>query len=473
MEFFSQFDVIVSALDNVRARAHLGKMAVKAGKPMVDGGTMGFHGQTMVFQRGATECYNCRPIPQNNEESFAVCTIRNTPERPIHCIVYAKNFYDCFFGGDQENSFKGDIRLEEFMRGEVDDEAILRACKEVFDALFYHRISSKLELDSLQHRSTVIHPLRYEEALAMTETLTNPGSTFDAAEDRRQRASPYECERLWSVAECARRFVRSMFNILKQRADRLGSLTFDKDDDDCMMLVYCVTTLRTYNFMVRAATGNKHKYLTYYDCKDKAGRIIPAIASTNAIAAATELQEVVKLVGRQFQLLNCVVFGVTGDNKLNGSEMNTANLNCEHCSGRSHNLRVECDFGRRTWGELEEFCSRVLSYGREMYSRARNGDNNCILDRTPATQPNRSRTLASFDDYISERQTMEVNFIPDECSELALAVFLRHRDHAEGFAQLAGSTPQGIRQELLRHKRAAFEKRREQRARDCRDAGWR
>jgi hypothetical protein len=78
-----------------------------------------------------------------------------------------------------------------------------------------------------------------------------------------------------------------MFNILKHSKDKLGTLSFEKDDENCMMLVYCVTTLRTYNFMIRQAPGNKHKYLTYFDCKDKAGRIIPAIASTNAIAAAT------------------------------------------------------------------------------------------------------------------------------------------------------------------------------------------
>ena len=37
----------------------------------------------------ATECYECRtkPVPK----SYPVCTIRNTPDKPIHCIAWAKD----------------------------------------------------------------------------------------------------------------------------------------------------------------------------------------------------------------------------------------------------------------------------------------------------------------------------------------------------------------------------------------------
>jgi ubiquitin-like 1-activating enzyme E1 B len=90
--FFSQFDIIVSALDNVAARRHLSEMAIKVGKPIVDAGTEGFSGQAKAVKRFLNDCHNC--IPQVKEESFAVCTIRNTPERPVHCVAYAKTLYD-------------------------------------------------------------------------------------------------------------------------------------------------------------------------------------------------------------------------------------------------------------------------------------------------------------------------------------------------------------------------------------------
>ena len=44
--------------------------------------------------------------------------------------------------------------------------------------------------------------------------------------------------------------------------------------------------LRTGNFINPDSTKNKHKFLTFYESKDLAGKIQPAIASTNSIAAA-------------------------------------------------------------------------------------------------------------------------------------------------------------------------------------------
>lgn len=57
-----------------------------------------------------------------------------------------------------------------------------------------------------------------------------------------------------------------------------------------MMLVYCMTNLRTYNFINWTSLHNQHQFITYYRCKDIAGKVMPAIASTNAIAAALELR---------------------------------------------------------------------------------------------------------------------------------------------------------------------------------------
>jgi ubiquitin-like 1-activating enzyme E1 B len=98
----------------MKARAHVGMMCIKAGCHMVDAGTQGFNGQTRSVVKGISQCHNCRSF-QTNEQTFAVCTIRSRPEQPIHCITYAKNFYDCFFGADEDNSFKGEIKLSEFI----------------------------------------------------------------------------------------------------------------------------------------------------------------------------------------------------------------------------------------------------------------------------------------------------------------------------------------------------------------------
>lgn len=72
---------------------------------------------------------------------------------------------------------------------------------------------------------------------------------------------------------------------MKRRFKGTLPSAFEKDDEDCMLLVCCITNLRTYNF-INDSKQNQLKYLTFYQCKDLIGRVMPAIASTNAIAAA-------------------------------------------------------------------------------------------------------------------------------------------------------------------------------------------
>lgn len=167
------------------------------------------------------------------------------------------------------------------------------------------------------------------------------------------------------MATYADRFLSSLANILKHRKSELGQLSFEKDDPDCMMLVYCTSTLRTYNFMNRESSHNRHRYQTYYECKDLAGNVIPAIASTNSIAAATEVQELIKLLAEQHDKLNYVTYYNDFREKLMGSEHNSPNPSCVCCSKRSLFLMLECDFDTTTFGMIDEALRPYLSYGRD------------------------------------------------------------------------------------------------------------
>lgn len=44
--------------------------------------------QVTVHLKGKTECFECEPKPV--PKSYPICTLRNTPDKPIHCIVWAK-----------------------------------------------------------------------------------------------------------------------------------------------------------------------------------------------------------------------------------------------------------------------------------------------------------------------------------------------------------------------------------------------
>ena len=51
-------------------------------------------------QKGITECYECHPKP--TPKQYAYCTIRSFPKEPIHCIVWAKEEFSSYFGGQQQ-----------------------------------------------------------------------------------------------------------------------------------------------------------------------------------------------------------------------------------------------------------------------------------------------------------------------------------------------------------------------------------
>jgi hypothetical protein len=42
-----------------------------------------------VHLKDQTECFECQPKPV--PKSFPICTLRNTPDKPIHCIVWSKD----------------------------------------------------------------------------------------------------------------------------------------------------------------------------------------------------------------------------------------------------------------------------------------------------------------------------------------------------------------------------------------------
>lgn len=48
------------------------------------------------FQQGLTACYECQPKP--TQKVYPICTIRSTPDKPVHCVVWAKELFKLLFG---------------------------------------------------------------------------------------------------------------------------------------------------------------------------------------------------------------------------------------------------------------------------------------------------------------------------------------------------------------------------------------
>ena len=98
-EFYRQFQVIIGGLDNIEARRFLNNMCHRlvewegdepqVGTFFIDGGTEGFQGQARLIHPFKTACYECTldQLPPD-ENSYPMCTVKETPRLPEHCIQY-------------------------------------------------------------------------------------------------------------------------------------------------------------------------------------------------------------------------------------------------------------------------------------------------------------------------------------------------------------------------------------------------
>ncbi|KAM6928447.1 ubiquitin-like modifier-activating enzyme 1 [Xenentodon cancila] len=98
--FFMRLDGVAAALDNVEARVYLDERCVQHKKPLLEGGTLGSKGHTLVVVPHLTESYG---PAKSSSNAIPLCTLKNFPHRIEHTLQWARDQFEGLFKQTPEN----------------------------------------------------------------------------------------------------------------------------------------------------------------------------------------------------------------------------------------------------------------------------------------------------------------------------------------------------------------------------------
>eukprot|EP00938_MAST-03A_sp_MAST-3A-sp1_P003262 g3262.t1 len=284
LRYFKQFTIVMNALDNIGARRHVNRLCLAANIPLVEAGSTGDLGQAYTIKKGVTECYECQP--KAAPKKYPICTIRSTPSKPVHCIVWAKEFHKLMFGNTEESMLFEEDEADSVYMSVVKSRSSSQQdsssyAKRVFRAIFHDEILKKIKMEKYKGAD---HP---PEALVL-EKLLEQNESMDKKTLWEYMKSFEQQRRVWSPSECANLLILCVEEILKTRSEEIGKCVWSKDDRLDLCFVTCASNLRSSIFSIPSQSSFK--------IKEIAGNIIPAIATTNAIVAGLQVLEAIKIL---------------------------------------------------------------------------------------------------------------------------------------------------------------------------------
>lgn len=345
--FFRSFDIVLNALDNLEARQHVNKMCVATRVPLIDTGSAGYLGQTIPILPGISECYQCTPKPAPKQ--FAVCTIRSKPEKPAHCIAWAKHLYTHLFGPATNESLLTDLECR-WDGQETPQSYTSRLLRFLFrDEIVRH--AAMLEQAGDRRRPRPIEETLLSERVAPTPQVL----------EERMRLQTV----VWDIGTC----IETLKAVIPRLLRRADSRAFDKDDVDALVFVTAMSNLRAFCYHVEPLQS-------LFEVKGIAGDIVHAIAATNATVAGLAIMEVCKWHGlldadRKIKdptlartALRCVFVLRTPTPSRHGSTLllpealAPPSAHCETCSRGKVAIQATRPLEEATLGQFIEECLR-------------------------------------------------------------------------------------------------------------------
>ncbi|KAJ6164749.1 hypothetical protein N7470_003421, partial [Penicillium chermesinum] len=338
--WFSKFDIVFNALDNLAARRHVNHMCLAANVPLIESGTTGFNGQVQVIEKGKTECYDCNPKPTVTTYPGAIRKGEDD-NGTIDTSETAEN-------AEEIGELRREAKELEDIRESMDTEEFER---KVFEKVFKHDIERLRGAEGMWEERKPPEPLDYDK---LNEESASIDSTISKVDQRE-----------WTLAEAfvvfrdALNRLRSRLKELKASAsptDPTPTIEFDKDDEDTLDFVTATGILRGTIFGI----DSNSKFKT----KEMAGNIIPAIATTNAMTAGLCVLQSFKVLQDDLRNAKMVFLERSGARVINSDSLNPPRPDCAVCSVIS--AQVAVDLASATLEDIVEGVLKLkLGYGEE------------------------------------------------------------------------------------------------------------